>query len=361
MTQALPRHGVGAPGGVRISSSAGRIQVVSAAIFNGDDDRCVRTLVRRLFLQAAVRLVKVDRARTCIDIRYDNAILDPHTALTIFSTALGSAGSDHPPGPLDDFLERVPGTVCRVERRRHGGNPRAAASWAMEQMLTKLSRFAGNGSPLRNGAASSRTGTTTTTLVGEEFICEYRIGASSVGAYSQARAPLDPSKRAMGSNGSRLHRLWRSQEHDPVADKRRKWIDNFVLVDVYRLGNLAAAGGCFVMAVVGAITPGIPTVPFVLATSYFLARSSPALNERLKRSKLFGQMLRDWEQHRALRSSTKMKTVALTLVIIGATAAVAQPSPVLLLLLIVMGGFGTYLVLRLPTLPKELPLLPAIA
>ena len=42
--------------------------------------------------------------------------------------------------------------------------------------------------------------------------------------------------------------------------------------EVYRLGNLAAAGGRFVMSGVGLVTPGIPTVPFVLATSYFLAK-----------------------------------------------------------------------------------------
>ena len=51
------------------------------------------------------------------------------------------------------------------------------------------------------------------------------------------------------------------------------------------MANLAAAGGCFVMSIVGVITPGIPTVPFVLATGYFLARSSPGLHQRFRNSR----------------------------------------------------------------------------
>jgi hypothetical protein len=44
----------------------------------------------------------------------------------------------------------------------------------------------------------------------------------------------------------------------------------------------------------------------------------------------------------------------------GVTVAMADISTVLLLGLLAMGGLGTYLVLRIPTLPKESPLLPAL-
>src|SRR5262249_48391693 len=40
-----------------------------------------------------------------------------------------------------------------------------------------------------------------------------------------------------------------------------------------RILYLALAGGSFGMALVGLVLPGIPTVPFLLATSYYLARS----------------------------------------------------------------------------------------
>jgi uncharacterized membrane protein YbaN (DUF454 family) len=345
MTQASPRHRVAAPNGVRISATAGRIQIVSAGLFS-NDDRLVRTLVRRLFLQDAVRLVKIDRTQTLIEIHYNDAILDPHTALTIFSAALRSAGSDDPPSPLDDFLERVPGNLCRVERCRNIVIPRAAARVATRRVLSRFKRFARHGGASRGSAASQQPGI----LVGATFIFEYRRASESV----------TPKDRENDANGSPGMRLWDRLEPESSHFERPQWLANFPLVDVYRLGNLAAAGGCFVMSGVGLVTPGIPTVPFVLATSYFLARSSPELNERLKRSELFGQMIRDWDQHRALRSSTKIKTVGLTVVIMGITVAMADISTVLLLGLLAMGGLGTYLVLRIPTLPKESPLLPAL-
>ena len=72
-----------------------------------------------------------------------------------------------------------------------------------------------------------------------------------------------------------------------------------------RILYLGLAAGSFGMSIVGVILPGIPTVPFLLLTSYYLIRSSPALNERLLRSRLFGQMLRDWNEHRAMRPESK--------------------------------------------------------
>ena len=41
-----------------------------------------------------------------------------------------------------------------------------------------------------------------------------------------------------------------------------------------RVGYLVLAGGAFAMTLVALVVPGIPTVPFLLATSYCLARSS---------------------------------------------------------------------------------------
>lgn len=124
---------------------------------------------------------------------------------------------------------------------------------------------------------------------------------------------------------------------------------------VKRALNLAAAGGCFVMSFVGLVTPGIPTVPFVLATSYFLVRSSPTLDARLKRSRLFGPMLRDWENHGGIRRSTKVKIVFVTVAIMAVTVAFAGLSWPILLVACLMGTLGTAVLLRLPTIPENAP------
>jgi uncharacterized membrane protein YbaN (DUF454 family) len=65
------------------------------------------------------------------------------------------------------------------------------------------------------------------------------------------------------------------------------------------------------MAVVGAITPGIPTAPFVILGGYFFVRSSPEAHEWLRQSRWFGPILRDWEVHRGLRRSVRNAALAL--------------------------------------------------
>ena len=75
-----------------------------------------------------------------------------------------------------------------------------------------------------------------------------------------------------------------------------------------RLLYLALAGGAFTMTLVGLIVPGIPTVPFLLATSYFLARSSRWLDKKLRESVYFGPIVTEWEQHGASRAPVKSET-----------------------------------------------------
>src|SRR5262249_27862254 len=65
------------------------------------------------------------------------------------------------------------------------------------------------------------------------------------------------------------------------------------------------------MAVVGAITPGIPTTPFVVLAGYFFVRSSPEAHQWLRQSRWFGPLLRDWEEHRAVRRSVRNATAGL--------------------------------------------------
>jgi uncharacterized membrane protein YbaN (DUF454 family) len=65
------------------------------------------------------------------------------------------------------------------------------------------------------------------------------------------------------------------------------------------------------MAVVGAITPGIPAAPFVILGGYFFIRSSPEAHEWLRQSRWFGPILRDWEAHRGVRRSVRNAALAL--------------------------------------------------
>ena len=53
--------------------------------------------------------------------------------------------------------------------------------------------------------------------------------------------------------------------------------------------GLLVCGGvvCFCLGAVGAFVPGLPTTVFVLTGSYLLARGAPALDQRMRTSRLF--------------------------------------------------------------------------
>lgn len=52
--------------------------------------------------------------------------------------------------------------------------------------------------------------------------------------------------------------------------------------------------------VLGVVTPGLPTTVFVLLAGYCWARSSRRFYGWLMRHKLFGKMLADWQERRAM-------------------------------------------------------------
>jgi uncharacterized membrane protein YbaN (DUF454 family) len=120
-----------------------------------------------------------------------------------------------------------------------------------------------------------------------------------------------------------------------------------------RLLYLGLAGGSFGMTLVGLVVPGIPTVPFLLATSYFLARSSRWLDLKLRESVFFGPIVTEWEEHGGLGRRSKAKLMALTGAIVVAAIILSPLSVVAVILLIVISSLSIYGVYRLPGLENE--------
>jgi len=113
------------------------------------------------------------------------------------------------------------------------------------------------------------------------------------------------------------------------------------------------AGGAFTMTLVGLVVPGVPTVPFLLATSYYLARSSPALNERLRRTAFFGPILREWEGHGALSLTSKGKLIGLTATIVVVTVVLAPLTPLALSVILLISSLSVYGITRMPALAED--------
>lgn len=58
---------------------------------------------------------------------------------------------------------------------------------------------------------------------------------------------------------------------------------------------LGFAGLCLVLAALGVVLPGLPTTPFILLAAWAAARSSPRLHAWLTNHRLFGPMVRNWQ------------------------------------------------------------------
>ncbi|MGO9601107.1 MAG: DUF454 family protein [Isosphaeraceae bacterium] len=120
-----------------------------------------------------------------------------------------------------------------------------------------------------------------------------------------------------------------------------------------RLRYKAMAGGAFTLTLVGLVVPGVPTVPFLLATSYYLARSSPRLNERLRRTAFFGPILQEWEGHGALSLASKGKLIGVTATIVVVTVVLAPLTPLALSVILLMSSLSVYGVARMPGLAED--------
>jgi len=64
------------------------------------------------------------------------------------------------------------------------------------------------------------------------------------------------------------------------------------------------------LALLGIVTPGLPSTEFVLIAAWASARSSPRFHAWLLRHRLFGPPLRDWHNGRRIRRKAKWMATA---------------------------------------------------
>ena len=109
-------------------------------------------------------------------------------------------------------------------------------------------------------------------------------------------------------------------------------------------------GWAFVgLAVLGLFLPLLPTTPFLLVASSCFLRSSPRWQRWLLNSRWFGPMLRDWDEHRAVRRPVKV----LAVVVVSAALALAVVRDLhwaVRTLIVLLGLVGLMVVWRLPVI-----------
>ncbi len=84
---------------------------------------------------------------------------------------------------------------------------------------------------------------------------------------------------------------------------------------LYFVGGLFASG----LALLGAVLPLVPTVPFLLVAVFCFARSNPALEQRILNHPYFGPQVRDWHERRAISRKTKLIAIGAMAMGIGFT------------------------------------------
>lgn len=78
-----------------------------------------------------------------------------------------------------------------------------------------------------------------------------------------------------------------------------------------RLVALILAYFFLVLALIGVILPGLPTVPFLLLAAWFSAKGSDRLHSWLYTHPYLGKLLTDWQQQGAISRSSKVIAVFL--------------------------------------------------
>lgn len=109
-----------------------------------------------------------------------------------------------------------------------------------------------------------------------------------------------------------------------------------------RLGYLVIGSIATLLAIAGAMLPGLPATPFLLVALWAFARSSPRLMHGLARIPVLRQALAEaqrFEERRTIRLEVKLFALAMAWGSVLVTAIAAGPSrPLLLVIAAALGG-----------------------
>ena len=76
-------------------------------------------------------------------------------------------------------------------------------------------------------------------------------------------------------------------------------------------------GICLGLAFLGVLLPLLPTVPFLLLSAFFFAKSSTRVHDWLLSHNIFGDMITDWHERGAIDKKAKyFSTLSILLVVV---------------------------------------------
>lgn len=115
-----------------------------------------------------------------------------------------------------------------------------------------------------------------------------------------------------------------------------------------RVGWVAAGHVCLVLGIIGAMLPLMPTTVFILCAAACYARGSRRFYDKLLAHRVFGPIVRDWQEHRGMSAGAKRWAIGAVAVAISASILALDDLTLRVLLglvaLVLIGGL-----LRIPT------------
>jgi len=106
------------------------------------------------------------------------------------------------------------------------------------------------------------------------------------------------------------------------------------------------------LGALGVALPLLPTTPFILIAAVAFARSSNRLHAWLVNHDVFGTLIDNWQRHGAISRRAKAAAVGSMAAVLVISLAMAVPTVIIVLQLIVLGAAALFVLSR-PAPPGE--------
>lgn len=103
---------------------------------------------------------------------------------------------------------------------------------------------------------------------------------------------------------------------------------------------------CVGLAGIGVVLPLMPTTVFLLIAAFAFARSSPRLHKWLLGHKVFGALIRDWQEYGAIARRAKVVAVASMIGVLVLSAVLKAPIWVIGLQAVILSCVALFILTR---------------
>jgi uncharacterized membrane protein YbaN (DUF454 family) len=332
---------------IEFSQSAGLIRVVDPRLFSTDRRGWCLTVAEAAASRQGVQAVRLDLKTATCEIQFTSGPMAPAMAdVLAASMRVANQSSTSPRGSRQSWLSwRSPPpeswsllTAFPGESHASIWKTRLREPGLVEINHASLSGFRAHRSRLVNGLQAHAIGLSSCRVDRRTRKLEVRFDAERFDL-AQLVETAEHVLNGKRSEHAILH---------PVLLPALRSEPSILVTGPKRLLFLGLGGGSFALIFAGLTIPGIPTVTFAILSSYYLARSSTRLHERLVRSSFFGPIIDEWSTYQGLSRLSKVKLIGLIAVAVGVSLSLLPLTPMVLAVTFVLSSGGLYSLLRLP-------------